>query len=232
MVVSKAKSRKQGAEGLGAQQLTSAAQLVLTVVTGNILSRVCFNRETWSSVPTLGSFMCCSRSLCAKKFKRGDVGISSNDGLPLMFSSFSEESSCYTASAFPPRVALAASRQRVCVKSRVWYRTRATVSGNNGHSSKYMKAASTFITSLSVFPATYIRFLPFFYLSLVTSALRGNRASISQSWGAAATLVLKKVLDSTSLAPVTENTACSCKIVVWFFLCSKDDLREEVTILC
>lgn len=228
-MVSKAKSRKQGAEGLGAQQLTRAAQLVLTVVTGNILSRVCFNRETWTSIPALGSFKCCSRSLCTKKFKRGDVALSSNDGLPLMFSSFSEESSCYTASAFPPCVSLAASRQRL--KSRDWYRARATVSGNNGHSSKYMKAGSTFITSLSVFPATYIRFLPFFYLSLVTSALKGNRASISQSWGAAATLVLKKVLDSASLAPVTENTACSCKIVVWFCLCSKDDLRE-VTISC
>lgn len=35
-ILSKAKFRKQGAEELGAQQLTSAAQLVLTAVTGNI----------------------------------------------------------------------------------------------------------------------------------------------------------------------------------------------------
>lgn len=128
-VLWKTKCRKQGAEGLAAQQLTSAAQLVLTEVAGNILSRTCFNRETWRSVPTLGRFRCCSRSLCVKKFKQGDVELSSNDGLPLLFSSCSEESTCNTVSAFPLCVALAASRQRVCVKSRHWYRARATVSG-------------------------------------------------------------------------------------------------------
>lgn len=128
-VLWKTKCRKQGAEGLAAQQLTSAAQLVLTEVAGNVLSRACFNRETWRSVPTLGRFRCCSRSLCVKKFKQGDVELSSNDGLPLLFSSCSEESICNTVSAFPPCVALAASRQKVCVKSRDWYRARATVSG-------------------------------------------------------------------------------------------------------
>lgn len=39
------------------------------------------------------------------------------------------------------------------------------------YSSKDRKAGRKFVTSVTVFPATYIRCLPFFYTSLVTSPL-------------------------------------------------------------
>lgn len=117
--------------------------------------------------------------------------LSSNDGLAQLISSLCEESTFNTVSVFPSSIAqpeppapgslavpVGSSQKkspgRGCVSSAKTDAGLCNFVWKGIYSRKYMKAGSRFVTSFTVFPTTCICLLPFFYLSLVASPLRGK----------------------------------------------------------